>query len=397
VPPILTQQAFVQATVTNFFFFASLNCFVLLPLYIQQLGGTEVAIGVVMGLYSGVGILCQPLVGPWVDAFGRRPFMILGTLIVLASALLASVATAIPLLALVRAMQGLGFSAFFVANYAYVIDLVPVERRGWALGIYGVSGMASTALAPLMGELVIRRFGFRALFLVCGVLALVTCVLLWNLREGERVDLPTDPDLATTRAMFEDVFHRHMAITVFFGLATGTIFAFLPTFGESLGVRTLSLFYTAYAGAAMGVRVLGGHWIDTRGRRAVIVPSMFMQVLATGLLAALAFLASRVANVPALAVLFVTGLIAGGGHGFLYPGLAALVADQAHEARRGTVVGVFSAVFLVGNSSGAFAFGWVAHHLGYGVMWSVLTVLLFAGALLSLGLPPHHVRALPAG
>jgi len=396
VPPILTQRAFVQATVTNFFF-ASLNCFVLLPLYIQQLGGTEVAIGVVMGLYSGVGILCQPLVGPWVDAFGRRPFMILGTVIVLASALLASVATAIPLLAFVRAMQGLGFSAFFVANYAYVIDLVPVERRGWALGIYGVSGMASTALAPLMGELVIRRFGFRALFLVCGVLALVTCVLLWNLREGERVDLPTDPDLATTRAMFEDVFHRHMAITVFFGLATGTIFAFLPTFGESLGVRTLSLFYTAYAGAAMGVRVRGGHWIDTRGRRAVIVPSMFMQVLATGLLAALAFLASRVANVPSLAVLFVTGLIAGGGHGFLYPGLAALVADQAHEARRGTVVGVFSAVFLVGNSSGAFAFGWVAHHLGYGVMWSVLTVLLFAGALLSLGLPPHRARALPAG
>ncbi len=397
MPPILTQQAFVQATVTNFFFFASLNCFVLLPLYIQQLGGTEVAIGVVMGLYSGVGILCQPLVGPWVDAFGRRPFMILGTVIVLASSLLASVATAIPLLALVRAMQGLGFSAFFVANYAYVLDLVPIERRGWALGIYGVSGMASTALAPLMGELVIRRFGFRALFLVCGILALVTCVFLWNLRERERVDLPTAPDLASTRAMFEDVFHRHMAITVFFGLATGTIFAFLPTFAESLGVRTLALFYTAYAGAAMGVRVLGGHWIDTRGRRAVIVPSMFMQVLATGLLAALAFVASRVASVPPLAVLVVTGLVAGCGHGFLYPGLAALVADQAHEARRGTVVGVFSAVFLVGNSSGAFAFGWVAHHLGYGVMWSVLTVLLFAGALLSLGLPPHRSRALPAG
>ena len=397
MPPILTQQAFLQATLTNFFFFASLNCFVLLPLYIQQLGGTEVAIGVVMGLYSGVGILCQPLVGPWVDAFGRRPFMILGTLLVLASSLLASVATAIPLLAVVRAMQGLGFSAFFVANYAYVIDLVPVERRGWALGIYGVSGMASTALAPLMGELIIRRFGFRALFLVCGVLALVTCVLLWNLREGERVDLPTAPDLTSTQALLGDVFHRHMAITVFFGLATGTIFAFLPTFGESLGVRTLALFYTAYAGAAMSVRVLGGHWIDTRGRRAVIVPSMFMQVLAGGLLAALAFLASRVANVPALAVLFVTGLIAGAGHGFLYPGLAALVADQAHEARRGTVVGVFSAVFLVGNSSGAFAFGWVAHHLGYGVMWSVLTVLLFAGALLSLGLPPHRARALPAG
>lgn len=30
-------------------------------------------------------------------------------------------------------------------------------------------------------------------------------------------------------------------------------------------------------------------------------------------------------------------------------------------------------------------------------MWSVFTVLLFAGALLSLGLPPHRARALPVG
>ena len=397
MPPILTQQAFVKATVTNFFFFASLNCFVLLPLYIQQLGGTEVAVGVVMGIYSGVGILCQPLVGPWVDALGRRPFMILGAVLVLASSLLAFVATAVPLLAVVRAMQGLGFSAFFVANYSYVIDLVPVERRGWALGIYGVSGMASTALAPLFGEMIIRRFGFRALFVGCGLLALITCAFLWTLREQPRTDVPPVPELTSTRIMLEDVFHRHMAIAVFFGLGSGTMFAFLPTFGEHIGVRTLALFYTAYAGAAMGVRVAGGHWIDTRGRRAVIVPSMFLQAVASAILAALAFLVSRVSGLPTLPALFVAGLIAGGAHGFLYPGLAALVADQAHEARRGAVVGVFSAVFLAGNSGGAFAFGWVAHHLGYGVMWSVLAVLLFAGALLSLGLPHPRPRLLTEG
>lgn len=386
MPPILTQQAFVKATATNFFFFASLNCFFLLPLYIEQLGGTEVAVGVVMGVYSAVGILCQPLLGPWVDALGRRPFMILGSVLVVVSALLASVATAVPALGLVRALQGIGFSAFFVANYSYVIDLVPVERRGWALGIYGVSGMMSTALAPLFGEVVIRRFGFRPLFLACGVLALVTCALLWTLQERERVDAPTAPDWASTRAMLGDLYHRHMAITVFFGLGSGTIFAFLPTFAESIGVRTLALFYTAYAGAAMGVRVVAGHWIDTHGRRAVIVPSMFLQVAGTVLLAALAFLVARRTGVPPLPVLFVAGLVAGAAHGFLYPGLAALVADQAHEARRGTVVGVFSAVFLIGNSGGAFLFGYVAHHVGYGVMWSLLSALLAAGALVSLGL-----------
>jgi MFS family permease len=393
VPPILAQQAFLKATATSFFFFASLNCFVLLPLYVQQLGGTEVAVGVVMGIYSAIGILCQPLVGPWVDALGRRPFMLLGAGLVVLSSALAFAATGVTALAFVRGLQGLGFSAFFVANYSYVLDLVPIERRGWALGIYGLSGMASTAIAPLFGEMVIRRFGFRPLFAACAVLALVTAAIVWTLAERERVDIPTVPAFTSLRTMLGDVWHLHMAIAVFFGLGSGTLFAFLPTFGESIGVRTLALFYIAYACAAMAVRVVAGHWIDTRGRRAVIVPSMFLQALGVGLLAALAFLIVRVHGLTPLPIFFVAGLVGGAAHGFLYPGLAALVADQAHEARRGTVIGVFSAVFLIGHSAGAFVFGGVAHRFGYGVTWSALAALLLVGALLSLGL--RDDRTLP--
>ena len=133
-PPILADKAFVRATITNFFFFFSLNCFILLPLYIEGSGGTEVEIGLVMGLYNAIGILCQPLVGPLVDAFGRRRFMLTGAGLVIGAALLATTMPSIPLLALVRGLQGIGFSAFFVANYSYVLDLTPPSRRGWALG-----------------------------------------------------------------------------------------------------------------------------------------------------------------------------------------------------------------------------------------------------------------------
>src|SRR3989449_9917693 len=103
---------------------------------------------------------------------------------------------------------------------------------------------------------------------------------------------------------------------------------FLPTFAESLGVQTLALFYTAYALAAIGVRVFGGRLIDTRGRRAVIVPSMLMQAVATALLAITAFLVARASQTPVVAVLFLAGPLSGGAHGVLYPGLAALVTDQ---------------------------------------------------------------------
>ena len=384
---ILAHKPFITATVTNFFFFFSLNGFVLLPLYILALGGTEIEVGIVMGLYSGVGIVCQPLLGPVVDAVGRRPFMLVGTGLVFVASLLAITADSIVAMAVVRTLQGIGFSAFFVSMFAYVVDIVPPAQRGWALGIYGVSGFVSTAIAPLAGEWIIRYWGFRALFVVSAILAAATVSIVWHVRDARPSDAVTVRMGASMMRMgVDDLLQRHMAVTFFFGLGSGTIFAFLPTFAENLGVRTLSLFYTAYAVAAIVVRVFGGRLIDTRGRRAVIVPSMFVQAVSTALLAALGLLVSRHSATPVLPVLFVSGLLSGGAHGFLYPGLAALITDTAPDDRRASIVGVFSAVMLLGQTGGAFLFGFVTHAAGYGFMWWTLTMLLIMGSAFSMRL-----------
>src|SRR5258705_13691820 len=134
-----------------------------------------------MGVYNAIGILCQPLVGPMVDAFGRRRFMMTGAALVISAALLATTTPSIPLLAVVRALQGIGFSAFFVANYSYVLDLTPPSRRGWALGIYGVAGLVATAIAPLVGEAVGRRMGFRPPFILATAVATVPGGYVWGL------------------------------------------------------------------------------------------------------------------------------------------------------------------------------------------------------------------------
>jgi MFS family permease len=395
VSSILAPTPFVRATVTNFFFFLGLNGFVLLPLYIQLLGGNEIQIGLVMGLHSAVGIVCQPLIGPWVDVIGRRPFMLTGIGLTVAASLLAAGPGGVPLLAGVRALQGIGMSMFFVASFSYVVDIVPPAERGWALGIYGVSGFVSTAIAPLIGEWIIRTVGFRALFVGSALLGLVTFALVWPVREAPRgAGGPLRLAPGAVRAALEDVLHRHMFVTLFFGLGSGTIFAFLPTFAEDLGVTTLSLFYTAYSLSAIAVRVVGGRLIDTHGRRAVIVPSMFVQATATGVLALLGALVSRTSATPVLPALFLAGLLSGGAHGFLYPGLAALVTDTTPDERRAAVVGIFSAMFLAGSTLGAFTFGWVANALGYGSMWAALTALLLVGCLVSLRLAPVPV-ALP--
>ena len=170
-PPILADKAFIRATITNFFFFFGLSCFILLPLYIEGAGGTEVEIGLVMGLYNAVGILCQPLVGPLVDALGRRPFMLLGTALATVAALLAALAPSIPTLAVVRVLQGIAFSR--VLRRELLVRHRPDSTGPPRLGPRHLRrrGLVATAVAPLIGEGMIRRMGFRPLFCLAAAMA----------------------------------------------------------------------------------------------------------------------------------------------------------------------------------------------------------------------------------
>jgi MFS family permease len=393
---LLRHGPFARIMLTNFFFFGALNGFLLLPLYIQQLGGDEADIGLVQGLYSAAGIVCQPVVGALIDYLGRRFFMRLGVGLLVGSCALFVVSSPLPLLGALRVLQGVAFSTFFVANYIHVVEMVPVERRGWALGIFGLSGLVSTSLAPLFGELMIRRLGFRWFFVAATLIAGGALAVCWNVRDVRPSALGARPGLHVIREGLLEIRHMHMLLGFFFGLGTGTIFTFLPTFGEILGVTSVGLFYTAYAVAAMLVRVVGGTLIDVRGRRAVIIPCMFVQTAATCIIAIVALLFWPSLRLPVLPFLFLAGFLAGGAHGFLYPAMSALLMDVTAERRRGSAVGIFSSVILMGNTSGAVVFGYVAHGLGYAVMWSALTVLLAAGSLLSTRLRVGYAAPVPA-
>jgi len=310
----LVSGPFAQAALTSFFFMSSLNCFILLPLYIHRLGGTEAEIGMVQGAYSAIGILCQPAVGLWLDRVGRRAFMILGVVLLVVSSACFVFTQSLPVLALLRVLQGLGFSTFFVANYVHVVGLVPVARRGWALGIYGLSGFLGTALAPVAGEIVVNNLGFRWLFLLAVLLSSVAA-LLWRAHTASIrrtwAKAPASRCSAKGSRMCSGCTWPSPSLRA----RNGAMFTFMPTFGESLGVRSVALYYTAYAVAAMLVRVAGGNLIDVRGRRATIIPSMFIQASSVAILAILAFLVRPHMAVPIVPFLILAGLLAGGGHG----------------------------------------------------------------------------------
>ncbi len=380
---ILT-AAFLTAAVANFLFFTGLAGFVLLPLHLRRLGATDGQLGLIMACYSATAIVVQPVVGAWVDRGGRRAFLVTGAVLTSGVALLfAAVPDALGLFPLLRALQGVAFSVFFIANFTVVVDLVPPDRRGQALGIFGISGLVSGAVGPALGELLVQAAGFRGLFLAAAVLPLLAAGI------SARLHLPPEPRRVGAGEGLPGLLRGilsaprlPMTLGAAFGLGQGVMFTFFPTYALDLGVRWVGLFAVTYSGAALGVRATASGLADTIGRRAVIIPALALQAAATVLLSSLGLLA-RSLGFPAGPFLALAGLLAGAAHGLLYPALTALVVDVTPPERRGRMVGVFMAFILLGQAGGAAGFGHLAHAVGYGPMFGILSILLAGACVLA--------------
>ena len=375
----ILSAAFLTAAIANFLFFTGLGGFVLLPLHLRRLGATDGQLGLITACFSATAIVVQPLVGAWVDRGGRRAFLVWGAILTAAVALaFAAVPDALGWFPVLRALQGAAFSVFFIANFAVVVDLAPPDRRGQALGIFGISGLISGAMGPALGELLVQAAGFRGLFLASAALPLLAGVI------SARLSLPPPPRLVAGEGLpgllrgIVSAPRLPMTLGAAFGLGQGVMFTFFPTYAVDLGVRWVGAFAVAYSVTALVLRATTSSLADTAGRRAVIIPAMMLQAGATVLLASLGPIV-RGTSLQAGPFLMLSGVLGGAAHGFLYPALTALVVDVTPPERRGRIVGVFMAFVLVGQAGGAAGFGHLAHAIGYGPMFAILSVLL-AGA-----------------
>lgn len=75
--PLLNRD-FVLITITSFVFFFNFHSFILLPLRIEALGGSESSIGFIMGAASMATILTTPSVGILIDKWKKMVFALGG-------------------------------------------------------------------------------------------------------------------------------------------------------------------------------------------------------------------------------------------------------------------------------------------------------------------------------
>ncbi|MCC6145309.1 MAG: Bcr/CflA family multidrug efflux MFS transporter [Candidatus Hydrogenedentes bacterium] len=120
----------------------------------------------------------QLVYGPVSDRFGRKPLLYIGLTLYAASSAACALAPGAEVLIAARVMQALGSCAGVVVARAMVRDLFEPREAAGAFSLMMLVMGAAPILAPLLGGYITAYFGWRSIFWLLAVLALLCVAVL---------------------------------------------------------------------------------------------------------------------------------------------------------------------------------------------------------------------------
>ena len=353
-----------------------------LQLYlVDGLGASESMVGLTVGAFFFSSVALRPMIGRRIDRVGRRPFLI-GSLLAFAVATgLFVLASSVPVMILLRLLQGAAGGTMYTTAASIVVDLTPPTRRGHAIARFSLFLYGGIALGAVIAEQSSRAIGFPATWLVATALAVVALAFAVPIPESSKVS-----EHRSAPAGIGRIVHPMALVPGLVLLMPSIAFAGVAGFGSlyarEIGLATPDLLYAALALTVIVVRLFAGALADRHGHRRASYPSLGFTICGLALLAW--------SPIPAAAVVAV--MLFGVGFALLLPALLAFVANAVPEPERAEALATFTAFLDLGMGLGGYLVGAIAQVSSFASAYT-LTALL---CLVSVGLL-LRVPAMPAG
>lgn len=133
--------------------------------------------------------------GKAADIYGRKKVFLSGIIVYILSSILSLFSYTPVLLIASRAFQGVGGAMIFSTSAAILMSVIPVNRRGRAIGINTAAVYVGLSAGPFIGGLITHYLGWRSIFIVNISLGLIILPLIalfmkseWAEAEGEKLD-----------------------------------------------------------------------------------------------------------------------------------------------------------------------------------------------------------------
>jgi len=346
----------------------------------RDLGASATLVGVIVAAYSVTNLFGNLGAGFILDRWGRRRPMIIGLAVTaLAVVSYAFVRSPEQLLA-VRAIHGIGAAALTPGAFAIIGDRAATEQRGRAMALAGALIAIPAVIGPPAAGILRDAWGANAVFLADAAFMVATLIVFvtttretWRPSDSRSSAGSAEPPPVLWRSrLLWSAYASQFAITVGVGVLVTHLPLVLENQGETAARSGISFAVYALVSMLVMASPVGGA-SDRIGR---FIPLLVGLVGVAAGLAVVGLSAGYGGIVIGMAVF-------GLGYGLVFPAATALVAEATGARRRGTVFGVFYAVYSLGVAVGAAGSGRLA-----GVFEHLIDLPFFTAAVLALAALP---------
>jgi MFS family permease len=325
--------------------------------------------------------MIAPFSGALSDRFGRKIFICGAAFLLVLPTLLAAMADNLAMLTICRFVQGLLLPFIFTVTIAYMADEFSPATATKLAGIY-LSGTISGGFSGrLVSGFVTEFFGWRASFIVIGLISLGVALLVLFMLPRERQFRRVAGWGQTLRSFPEHLSNPKLLANYLIGF--GVLFSLVAIFTflnfrlaeppYALGPAALGSIFTVYLGG-VAISPVAGRIAALRGRRPVMIAAFI--TVALGL--ALTLLSSLLWILLGL-LLCVCGIFAQQTVATGYTGIAARTAKS-------TAAGLYVTAYYVGGSCGGILPAAAWHSSGWpgcaAITTAVQIVMLVTAAML---------------
>ncbi len=370
-------------------FFASLLMFTAfyillptLPVFLnRELKIHEGATGIILAVYTLSALLIRPFTGYMIDRYGRKAFYIPSLL--LFSLLFAAypLAGVFVFMLMVRFVHGLVWGVATTTGSTLIVDIVPAERRGEGIGLYGLAMTIPMAMGPYIGMQLSHDNNYLLMFSCAGLLAFAGFLLTLPIRYPA-IELHGKLKFSW-KNLLESTSLPLTFNLLLVNITYGGLVSFISLYALKTNIGYTGVFFIVFAAGITLARLVMGRIFDRHG-------PAHLSVTGIGFLVAGHLVLGLIITVPGfLGASFLLGL----GTGIVFPVFQAMVNNLVPPHRRGAANSTLFSGLDLGIGLGMLLTGFLAHAIGLPHTYLIYAFLNAAALIYFLSISlPHYKR-----
>ncbi len=245
----LYNKDIVLILIASFFYMASpMLVTPLITGFSENLGANAALMGIIGGLMNVCSLFCRPFVGNLADKISKYKLSFIGA-VLMTFASVGYIVAVNPIFVIIsRIINGIGFSCCSVCMSTWMSNLLPKEKIGSGMGLYGTMNALAMAVAPALGVSLYERIGYRLAFLIAALFAAAVVIIIQFVYDKGEPEVNENILLHKKTELIDIKVIPIAVIIMLFAIPYCATQSFLVSYAASRELNiTVSLFFPLYA------------------------------------------------------------------------------------------------------------------------------------------------------